>query len=118
MKKILTAAILSLACTSANAINWPGQEPESVEAWDYCMGLVVGGLASSNVAGMSRSELWQAWSYLIRSGALTQMNPSDEYRAGITLFQQTADAKAAETVLEDAMGGCGLGRSGHQITGW
>lgn len=118
MKNILIATVLSLACTSANAINWPGQEPASPQAWDYCMGLVLGGLASNNVSGMSRSELWQAWSYLIRSGALTQMTPSDEYRAGMSLFQEAADATAAETVLEDAMGDCGLGRSGYQITGW
>ena len=118
MKKLFTVLILSVVCSSAHAINWPGQDPANVESLDYCMGLVVGGLGSSNVSGMSRSELWQAWSFLIRSGALTQMTPSDEYRAGIALFQDAADTTAAESVLEDAMGDCGLGRSGYQITGW
>jgi len=82
------------------------------------MGLVVGGLASNRVGGMSRSELWQAWSYLIRGGALNHVTASDEYNSGLALFRDAADGESAESVLQDAMGNCGLGRSGLQITGW
>jgi hypothetical protein len=118
MIRLCAVLLVSLACNTAYASAWPWQGSTSADSQDYCMGLVVGGLSSKKVAGMSRSELWQAWSYLIRSGALAQMSPTDEYNAGRARFQEAADATAAEAVLGEAMGECGLGRSGHQITGW
>jgi len=118
MHKYLAALLLSLACTGASAATWPWQESALGESWDYCMGLVLGGLASNKVGGMSRSELWQAWSYLIRSGALDQISPTDQFKTGLSRFQDTADTASAEATLEDATGECGIGRSGHQITGW
>jgi len=118
MHRMLAAVILSLACTSAGAATWPWGDSSLVESWDYCMGLVVGGLASNKVGGMSRSELWQAWSYLIRSGALDQISPTGAYQTGLSRFQDTTNADAAEAVLRDARGDCGIGRTGHQITGW
>lgn len=118
MNKILAATLLCLACSTANAASWPWQNAAPVDSENYCMGFVVGGLASNKVGGMSRSELWQAWSYLIRSGALNQISASDEYQSGLAQFQNATTADAAEAALQDAMGDCGLGRSGHQITGW
>jgi hypothetical protein len=117
MNKLLAALLLSLACAGANAAS-PQQDSALGESWDFCMGLVVGGLASNKVGGMSRSALWQAWSYLIRSGALDQISPTADYKAGLSRFQSAADTTAAEAVLQDATGECGIGRSGHQITGW
>ncbi len=118
MKKIFITTFLSLACANAGAVNWPGQATNPGQSWDYCMGLVLGGLDSNKVGGMSRSELWQAWSFLIRSGALEQISPTDDYKAGLARFGEATDADSAETILEDVMGECGIGRTGHQITGW
>jgi len=118
MHKYLAALLLSLACAGANAAAWPWQDSSHGESWDYCMGLVLGGLASNKVSGMSRSELWQAWSYLIRSGAMAQISPTDAFNTGLSQFQVAADAASAEAALQDAKGDCGIGRSGHQITGW
>lgn len=119
MSKTLLAMTLSLACSGAAAANWPWQQDSTPkESNDYCMGLVVGGLASNKVSGMSRTELWQAWSYLIRSGALRQPAAAKEYQAGLERFQNAADIAAADATLQEAMGSCGLGRTGRQITGW
>jgi hypothetical protein len=118
MNKLLAAVLLSLACSGASAATWPWQEPALGESWDFCMGLVLGGLDSKQVGGMSRSELWQAWSYLIRSGALKQIAPTNEFKTGLARFQGATDADSAETIIDDATGDCGIGRSGYQITGW
>jgi len=118
MNKFIAALLLGLACAGANAATAPPQDSGLGESWDFCMGLVVGGLASNKVGGMSRSALWQAWSYLIRSGALDQISPTDDYKSGVSRFQGAADTTAAEAVLQDATGECGIGRSGFQITGW
>ena len=118
MHKFSAALLLSLACASANAASAPWQDSGPGESRDFCLGLVVGGLASKQVAGMSRSELWQAWSYLIRGGALNQFSPTDEFKDGLSRFQNAADTEAAEAVLQDSKGDCGIGRSGYQITGW
>jgi hypothetical protein len=109
---------LALASASAGAATWPWQEPVSQEPPEYCKGLVISGLASKQVSGTSRTELWLAWNYVIRSGALDQTVAASEYQQGRAQFDQVADAAAAEAVLQQSDGDCGLGRSGHQITGW
>ncbi len=118
MKKLVLATFLAFTFGSAVAAGLPWEEPDLGQSSEYCMGLVVGGLASNKVGGMSRSELWQAWSYLIRGGALDQVTVSNEYQSGLAQFQDAPDADAASAVLEAAMGECGLGRTGLQITGW
>ena len=110
--------MLSLSCASVSAANWPWQGSTAAAPSDYCMGFVVGGLASHQIGGMSRTELWKAWSYLIRSGALDHSAAENEYQSGLEQFQNAPDAVAAESILQDAQGDCELGRSGHQITGW
>lgn len=118
MKKLLSALILCAACSNANAAGWPWTYTDSSPA-DYCLGFIAGGLSSYDISGMSRTELWQAWSYLIRSGA---MNPAeiedDNFNAGKAKFDDAPNAAAAVAVLNDQQGDCGLGRSRHQITGW
>lgn len=118
MNKFVLAALLVLFFNSTATAGLPWQDQGSGQSPEYCMGLVVGGLASNKVGGMSRSELWQAWSYLIRGGALNYVTASNEYKSGLAQFQDAADADSAESELRDAMGSCGLGRSGRQITGW
>lgn len=117
MNRTLLAFMLSLACATVSAANWPGQD-SSAEASPYCMGFVVGGLASNQVGGMSRTELWKAWSYLIRSGVLNHSAAANEFQSGKEQFQNAPDAGAAESILHEAQGDCGLDRTGHQITGW
>lgn len=118
MNRLVLAAILALTCNSAIAVGLPWQESTLGQSPEYCMGLVVGGLSSKKVGGMDRSELWQAWSYLIRGGALEHVTASSEYNSGLALFHDAADTDAANAILEEAMGDCGLGRSSLQITGW
>jgi hypothetical protein len=118
MNRTLLALIFSLTSASASATNWPGQDSSAEAPSDYCIGLLVGGLASNQVAGMSRTDLWLAWSYVIRSGALNQSTGIKEYKSGQEQFQNAPDAAAAESVLQNAQGECGLGRTGHQVTGW
>ena len=118
MTRTLLALILTLITASAGASTWPWEEPVSQEPPEYCKGLVIGGLASKQVSGTSRTDLWLAWNYVIRSGALDQTVAASEYQQGRAQFEQVADAAAAEAVLQKSDGDCGLGRSGHQITGW
>ncbi len=118
MTRILLAFTFTLAATSAGATTWPWQEPVSKEPPEYCKGLVIGGLASRQVSGTSRTDLWLAWNYVIRSGALDQTGADSAFQQGRAQFDQIADAAAAAAVLQKSDGDCGLGRSGHQITGW
>lgn len=118
MTRILLALTLTLTAAGAGAATWPWQEPASQEPPEYCKGLVIGGLASKQVSGTSRTDLWLAWNYVIRSGALDQTAAGSEFQQGRAQFDQVADAAAATTVLQQSDGDCGLGRSGHQITGW
>ncbi len=118
MTKILLALALTLTAASASATNWPWQSPAPQEPPQYCKGFVVGGLASNVVSGVSRTDLWLAWSYVIRSGNKDQTVAATEYQAGREQFQNVADATAATSILQQADGDCGLGRSGHEITGW
>jgi hypothetical protein len=118
MTRALITLILLLASAAASAVEWPWQDPAVGKSPEYCKGFVVGGLGSKQVAGMSRTDLWLAWSYVIRSGGLTQRTAQNEFQAGLEHFQTVADAAAAESILQQAHGNCGLGRTGLQITGW
>ena len=118
MTRILLSLILTLGTASAGATNWPWQDPAPQEPPEYCKGFVVGGLASRQVSGMSRTDLWLAWSYVTRTGIVDTTIASSEFQAGLGQFQNVADATAAETIVKNADGDCGLGRSGHQVTGW
>jgi hypothetical protein len=117
MKRIFLVLFLATTASSANASGWPWQDaPE--QPLDYCAGLVVGGLDSDRTEGVSRTELWLAWGYLIRSGALKQGTTTDGFKTGRERFSSTLDAATQQTNLDNADGSCGLGRSGHQIAGW
>jgi hypothetical protein len=120
MTRILLALTLTLTAASAGATTWPWQDPPPVEPPEYCKGFVLGGLASHELSGKSRTDLWLAWNYVIRSGALDQTVAANEYQQGRAQFQEVADAAAAKAVLQqaDGDGACGLGRSGHEVTGW
>jgi hypothetical protein len=117
--KWIPAVILSLAAVSASALDLPWEQPADGKTPQYCTGFVVGGLASKQVSGMSRTDLWLAWNYVIRGGAIAHKGElPEDFQAGRAQFQTVADNTAAQTVLQQADGNCGLGRSGHQITGW
>ncbi|CAA0078496.1 Uncharacterised protein [Halioglobus japonicus] len=118
MTRIFLAFILTMTAASAGAANWPWQDPAQEEPPEYCKGFVVGGLASREVSGMSRTDLWLAWSYVTRSGIIGTTIASPEFQSGLGKFQTVADSTAANTLVEDADGNCGLGRSGLEITGW
>jgi hypothetical protein len=118
MTKTIFALILALTAASAGATTWPWQDSAPQEPLDYCKGFVVGGLASKQVSGMSRTDLWLAWSYAIRSGPVGQAVASSEFQTGLQQFQDVPDTTAAMTIVQEADGDCGLGRSGHEITGW
>ncbi len=119
MTRTLIAVMLALASASASALEWPWQSTAAgQQAPEYCKGLVVGGLGSRQVSGTSRTDLWLAWSYVIRSGALGQTAAANEFQAGLQQFQNAPDAAAAASILQQADGDCGLGRTGLQITGW
>lgn len=117
MTRFALVFVLAVAATSASAANWPWQEaPE--ERLDYCKGFVVGGLASTQVAGNQRTDLWLAWNYIIRSAGVDDADATGDYQEGRAQFASSVDATAARTMIEQADGSCGLGRSGHQVTGW
>ena len=118
MTKILLALTLILTAATASAMNWPWEDPAPKEPLDYCKGFVVGGLASKQVSGMFRTDLWLAWSYAIRSGPVGQAVASSEFQTGLAKFQNVPDDSAATTIVQEADGDCGLGRSGLEITGW
>jgi hypothetical protein len=118
MNKIFIALILTFSTASVSATTWPWEEAAPKQPPEYCKGFVVGGLASDQVSGMSRTDLWLAWSYVIRSGALDHNVAADEFQAGREKFQNVADNAAAASIVQSADGNCGLGRSGLQITGW
>lgn len=118
MKRIFLILILAATTGVANASGWPWQDSKQDDL-DFCTGLVVGGLASDRMEGVSRTDLWLAWGYLIRSaGALNHDSSTADFTAGRDQFSDTVDATAQLANLDDADGSCGFGRSGHQITGW
>ncbi len=120
MTRALTLLILALTLSTAraSALDWPWQATAAGQVPEYCKGFVVGGLGSKQVSGMSRTDLWLAWNYVIRSGALDQTAASEQFHAGLAQFQDAPDTASAASILQQADGSCGLGRNGHQITGW
>ena len=118
MTRILLALTLTFSAASASAVNWPWQDPAPKEPLQYCKGFVAGGLASKEASGDTRTDLWLAWNYVIQSDPLKQSLGSEEFQAGRQQFQQVADAAAAKALVEKTDGNCGLGRPGHEITGW
>lgn len=96
---------------------WPWETQSGVDA-AWCKGFVAAGLASEQVTDDDRTELWLAWNYTIRHGAAGQLADSAAYQQGAARFSPDMTADQVRTVLDQAAGDCGLGRSGHQITGW
>lgn len=117
-KRIALPFIFALTAANTIAMDLPWQDTAPVEQPQFCRGFVVGGLDSKHVSGMSRTELWLAWNYLIREGALEQGAAAGDYPAGRQAFQNAVDSAAADAIVSDADGTCGLGRTGHQVTGW
>ncbi len=117
MTRLLLILALTVTATSASAANWPWLD-SPVERPDYCKGFVLSGLSSTQAAGSSRTSLWLAWNYLLRSTPAGGSYESDEYKAGHAQFTSLLDSSDASSILADADGTCGLGRSGHQVTGW
>ncbi len=117
MTRILAAATLVLFSAGASAFNWPWSDTP-VERLAYCKGFVVGGLASNQSADTDRTDLWLAWSYLIRSGAVDHSSDIAGYDSGRAQFPEGLDAVSVAQLIEDAKGECGLDRRGRQVTGW
>lgn len=117
MTRFILALALTVTAASASAANWPWQD-SPVERPDYCKGFVLTGLSSTQAAGSSRTGLWLAWNYLFRSTPAGEGYGSDEFSAGQAQFTSLLDSADVASILSDADGTCGLGRSGHQVTGW
>jgi len=117
MIRIVLALSLMVASVGAAAVDWPwsAAAPERL-AW--CKGFVVGGLHSQQAADVQRTELWLAWNYLIRSGAVDHGADTEDYAAGRARITEDMDGAAVQSALDEADGECGLGRSGRQVTGW
>lgn len=118
IRKIALPCILAVTAAHAVAMDLPWQAAAPLEQPQYCKGFVVGGLDSKHVSGMSRTELWLAWNYLIREGAQQPGAAAGDYPAGRAAFQNASDTAAADAIVQGASGDCGLGRTGHQVTGW
>ena len=119
MMKWLPAVVLSLSAATAGAFELPWDQPASGKSLQYCTGFVVGGLTSKQVASTSRTDLWLAWNYIIRNGAIAELGSAPaEFQEGNAQFQTVADSTVGNDIVQQADGNCGLGRSGHQITGW
>ena len=117
MIRTIAMATLMLISGSVSAFNWPWSDtPEDRLA--YCKGFVVGGLASNQSTEVQRTDLWLAWSYLIRSGAVDHSADVAGYEAGRAQFPEGLDAASVSALIGDAEGECGLNRSGRQVTGW
>jgi hypothetical protein len=117
MARILLLLTLALTSSVAAAGSWPWQE-EPEEQLEYCAGFVVGGLTSNQSAGPQRTDLWLAWNYLIRAGALGEIAGAPDFQTGRDRFSGETDAAMVASMLEETDGRCGLGRSGLEITGW
>jgi len=117
MSRYLLALTLIVTFSgNAAAANWPWEDSPG-EDLEYCTGLVVGGLDSRVPGGASRTGLWLAWSYLVRSGAV-HIEHADQFGQGREKFSSDLDNATILANLDEADGSCGLGRSGRQITGW
>lgn len=118
MTRLLFALTLGLTATSAVAATWPWENPAPEKPSLYCKGLVVGGLASNQLSGTSRTDLWLAWNYVLETDIPGEVVASNEYQEGWAQLHNAPDPAAATAALQKANGDCGLGRSGHEITGW
>lgn len=118
MTRRFLTLIFAFAASSVSAVDAPWHQSAISETPAYCKGFVIGGLASYEVAGVHRTDLWLAWNHVIRSGALHDDATKGEYQAGWAQFQDIQDIAGAESVMKKADGECGLGRTGRQITGW
>lgn len=117
MRKLLFALALVLVSARAAAFGWPWQAlPEERLLW--CKGLIAGGLSSNQTAAVQRTDLWLAWSTLIRAGAADHSAAAEGYAAGRARFDGVANQAAVRALLDEARDDCGLGRFGRQITGW
>ena len=117
MIRTLMIFLLLTGASSTALAGWFGNDaPE--DSLEYCTGLVLGGLESRQTAGPSRTALWLAWSYVIRSGALAQDTGSEAVNEGRAKFSDELDVATIQANLDQADGTCGLGRSNRQITGW
>ena len=117
MIRILFALMLTAGTASAQASGWPWQN-QADEPLAYCQGFVVGGLSSRHMEGVARTDLWLARNYIIRSGPVDPGAAAEEFNAGRGKFDPAIDSATQLAALDDANGTCGLGRSGHQVTGW
>ncbi|RLA49330.1 MAG: hypothetical protein DRR04_01835 [Gammaproteobacteria bacterium] len=117
MTRFLLILALTATAASTSAANWPWQN-SPVERPDYCKGFVTSGLSSTKAEGASRTTLWLAWNYLLRSTTVGESYGSDEFHAGQAQFIALLDSTDAVAILSDADGTCGLGRTGLQVTGW
>ena len=119
MIRTIAVAALMLISGSVSALNWPWTDTDiPEEQMAYCKGFVVGGLASYESAQVQRTDLWLAWSYLIRSGGVDHIAGTEDYGTGRDQFPVGLDAPSVTALLDDKSGECGLGRKGHQVTGW
>jgi hypothetical protein len=118
MNRLALVLLAAMGTAPVIAMDLPWQEQPAEQHPQYCRGFVVSGLDSKLVSGGSRTDLWLGWNYLIREGAAPQGSPADDYQAGRAAFNQAADTEAANALVRNAYGDCGLGRSGHQVTGW
>ena len=119
MTRYLASLTLALACGitgNAMAASWPW-EGSAQDDLAFCKGLVIGGLDSRVISDTDRTELWLAWSYLVRSGAV-QVDVGDAFTAGADQFAATLDDTTVQANLDKADQTCGIRRSDRQITGW
>lgn len=117
MTRVLFFVLLTSLSTTAAAFQWPWSET-SVERVDYCKGFIIGGLSSNQVAGVSRTDLWLAWNYLIRMGMPAKDIVVAEYTQGRDNFPAGMQLADVTALLDDTAEDCGRGRSGRQVTGW
>ncbi|MCB1845338.1 MAG: hypothetical protein KDI09_20385 [Halioglobus sp.] len=114
---LATLALPLLLGSAGAGAAWPWQAQTGFDA-AWCKGFVAAGLASEQVADDDRTALWLAWNYTIRHGAAGQLEDIAAYREGAARFAADMTAEQVQTVLDQADGDCGLGRSGYQVTGW
>lgn len=120
MIRALFTLLLLAGISNYAAAGWFSDDTseDSLDSLEYCTGLVIGGLQSMQVAGPTRTSLWLAWSYMIRSGALNGERGSAQVIAGRQKSSDSLDAATILANLDEADGSCGLGRSNRQISGW
>ncbi|MEM9256889.1 MAG: hypothetical protein AAGA91_15690 [Pseudomonadota bacterium] len=110
---------LLLAMAGAQTMAWECPWADNTEQRpEYCRGFVLGGLDSQKVVGSDRTELWLAYNYQVRTQGVLYSDTEQEYWAGRNQFPADLSPDAARALVTETEGQCGLGRSGHQVTGW